>query len=161
MRQTAVTAAAEAGAALPPTHGFERFTELGVFAEDDYIPMSLVTALWQATGALRPEGSRDLCSALGGPSPLELDSARGGRVRLHDVIRELLRSCLGDGGVQRVNGALVNAVAASLSLADPATFTRPWFGWGDALFAELLLDLTGRSTAALHPRLSTTEPPSR
>ncbi|MET7738442.1 hypothetical protein ABZT02_45330 [Streptomyces sp. NPDC005402] len=41
------------------------------------------------------------------------------------------------------------------------TFARPWFGWGDALFAELLLDLTGRSTAALHPRLSTTEPPSR
>ncbi|WP_329529463.1 hypothetical protein [Streptomyces sp. NBC_01462] len=32
---------------------------------------------------------------------------------------------------------------------------------GDALFAELLLDLTGRSTAALHPRPSTTEPPSR
>ena len=46
-------------------------------------------------------------------------------------------------------------------LADPATFTRPRFGWGDALFAELLLDLTGRSTAALHPRLSTTQPPSR
>ncbi|WP_079141331.1 hypothetical protein [Streptomyces sp. LUP47B] len=63
--------------------------------------------------------------------------------------------------MQRVNGALVNAVAASLPLADPATFTRPWFGWGDALFAELLLDLTGRSTAALHPRLSTTQPPSR
>jgi hypothetical protein len=105
--------------------------------------------------------SRDLCSALGGLSLLELDSAHGGRVRLHDVIRNLLRSRLGDGGVQRVNGALVNAVAASLSLADPATFTRPWFGWGDALFAELLLDLTGRSRAALHPRLSTTEPPSR
>ncbi|MEU6032806.1 hypothetical protein ABZ825_38440 [Streptomyces tauricus] len=47
------------------------------------------------------------------------------------------------------------------SLADPATFTRPWFGRGDALFAELLLDLTVRSTAALHPRLSTTGPPSR
>ncbi|MFE1841194.1 hypothetical protein [Streptomyces sviceus] len=63
--------------------------------------------------------------------------------------------------MQRVNGALVNAVATSSSLADPATFTRPWFGWGDALFAELLLGLTGRSRAALHPRLSTTEPPSR
>ncbi|MFH8468349.1 hypothetical protein [Streptomyces sp. NPDC017991] len=41
------------------------------------------------------------------------------------------------------------------------TRDNPWFGWGDALFAELLLDLTGRSTAALHPRLSITEPPSR
>lgn len=49
----------------------------------------------------------------------------------------------------------------SFHVDGPATFTRPWFGWGDALFAELLLDLTGRSTAALHPRLSTTEPPSR
>lgn len=49
----------------------------------------------------------------------------------------------------------------SFHVDDPATFTRPWFGWGDALFAELLLDLTGRSTAALDPRPSTTEPPSR
>jgi hypothetical protein len=38
--------------------------------------------------------SRDLCSALGGLSLLELDSARGGRVRLHDVIRDLPRSRL-------------------------------------------------------------------
>ena len=59
--------------------------------------------------------SRDPCSALGGLSLLELDSARGGRVRPHDVFRDLLRSRLGDGGVQRVNGALVNAVAASSS----------------------------------------------
>ncbi|MGY1501269.1 glycoside hydrolase family 125 protein [Streptomyces sp. QTS52] len=53
------------------------------------------------------------------------------------------------------------SVHESFHVDDPATFTRPWFGWGDALFAELLLDLTGRSTARLHPRLSITEPPSQ
>ncbi|MGW5284510.1 hypothetical protein ACWERI_34540 [Streptomyces collinus] len=37
-RQTAVTATVEAGAALLPADGFERFTELGVFAEDESIP---------------------------------------------------------------------------------------------------------------------------
>lgn len=38
-RQTAVAAAVEAGAALLPPGGFERFTELGVFAEDEFIPV--------------------------------------------------------------------------------------------------------------------------
>ncbi|MCF3136641.1 NB-ARC domain-containing protein [Streptomyces olivochromogenes] len=118
-RQTAVTAAVEAGAALLPAGGFERFTELGVFAEDEFIPVDLIIMLWQATGALRPEQSRDLCSMLGALSLLELDSACGGRVRLHDVIRDHLRSRLGNGGVQRVNGALVDAIAAALPLADP------------------------------------------
>lgn len=36
---------------------------------------------------------------------------------------------------------------------DQRTYTRAWFGWGNALFSELVLDLTGRSTAALHPSL--------
>ncbi|MFJ4835813.1 hypothetical protein ACIP79_38840 [Streptomyces sp. NPDC088747] len=54
-RQTAVPATVEAGAALLLPHGFERFTELGVFAEDEYIPMSLVIALWQATRCIDPQ----------------------------------------------------------------------------------------------------------
>ncbi|WP_405976505.1 WD40 repeat domain-containing protein [Streptomyces sp. NBC_00988] len=118
-RQTAVVAAVEAGTALLPPGGFERFTELGVFAEDEYIPIVLVTALWQATVSMRPEQSRDLCAALAGLSLLELDPARGGRVRLHDVIRDLLRTRLGDAGAHQVSGALVDAVATELPLAEP------------------------------------------
>ncbi|MEV7738866.1 NB-ARC domain-containing protein [Streptomyces sp. NPDC088921] len=118
-RQTAVAAAVEAGAALLPPGGFERFTELGIFAEDESIPVDLVTILWQDTGALRPGQSRDLCAALGGLSLLELDPARGGRIRLHDVIRDLIRSRLGDAHLERVNGALIDAVAAHLPLAEP------------------------------------------
>ena len=48
----------------------------------------------------------------------------------------------------------------SFDVDDPSIFTRPWFGWADGLFAELLLDLTGRSTGRLHPRLPVTERPS-
>ncbi|MFJ4931606.1 NB-ARC domain-containing protein, partial [Streptomyces sp. NPDC088736] len=118
-RQTAVTAAVEAGAVLLPVGGFERFTELGIFAEDEPVPVNLVTVLWQATGSLGPDQSRDLCSVLGGLSLLELDSAHGGRIRLHDVIRDFMRSRLGSEGVQRVSGALVDAVAAVLPPADP------------------------------------------
>ncbi|MCX4920003.1 NB-ARC domain-containing protein [Streptomyces sp. NBC_00687] len=118
-RQTAVTAAVEAGTDLLPAGGFERFIELGVFAEDESVPVGLIIALWQATGSLCPEKSRDLISDLGGLSLLDLDSDRSGSVRLHDVIRDLLRNRLGDGGMQRVNGALVDAVAAGLPLADP------------------------------------------
>ncbi|MFE2132027.1 NB-ARC domain-containing protein [Streptomyces sp. NPDC059466] len=118
-RQTAVAAAVEAGAVLLPSGGFERFTKLGVFAEDESIPVGLVTVLWQGTGALRPGQSRDLCAALGGLSLLELDPARGGRIRIHDVIRDLIRSRLGDADLERVNGALVDAVAAGLPLAEP------------------------------------------
>ncbi len=53
------------------------------------------------------------------------------------------------------------AMHESFHTDDPGTFTRAWFGWGDALFAELLLDLTGRSTARLHPRLPAAERPAR
>ncbi|WP_330291416.1 glycoside hydrolase family 125 protein [Streptomyces sp. NBC_00576] len=59
----------------------------------------------------------------------------------------------------RTDGA-TGSVHESFHVDDPGTFTRPWFGWGDALFAELLLDLTGRSTTRLHPHLPTTELPS-
>jgi meiotically up-regulated gene 157 (Mug157) protein len=62
----------------------------------------------------------------------------GEQVRLAEL---LLRTDAGTG-----------AVHESFHVDDPGTFTRPWFGWGDSLFGELLLHLAGRPTAALHPR---------
>jgi len=40
----------------------------------------------------------------------------------------------------------------SFDVDDPTRFTRAWFGWANAMFAELALDLTGRSVAACFPK---------
>jgi meiotically up-regulated gene 157 (Mug157) protein len=47
------------------------------------------------------------------------------------------------------------AVHESFDANDPGKFTRTEFGWGDALFSELVLAITGRSTAPFFPNLHT------
>jgi meiotically up-regulated gene 157 (Mug157) protein len=47
----------------------------------------------------------------------------------------------------------VGGVHESFDANDPARFTRPWFGWANALFSELAMALTGRWTNTLFPRL--------
>lgn len=51
------------------------------------------------------------------------------------------------------NDAGTGAVHESFDVDDPRRFTRAWFGWGDALFSELVLELTGRPTSPLFPTL--------
>ncbi|MEU5383790.1 glycoside hydrolase family 125 protein [Kitasatospora cineracea] len=41
---------------------------------------------------------------------------------------------------------------------DPARFTRPWFGWANAMFSELWLDLAGLAPAPLYPALPGASP---
>jgi meiotically up-regulated gene 157 (Mug157) protein len=43
------------------------------------------------------------------------------------------------------------SIHESFHADDQHTFTRAWFGWGNALFSELVLELTGRRTSDLHP----------
>ena len=45
-------------------HDTERFTELGVFAEDETIPFSLVARLWQATAGLDDLQAAQVCQRL-------------------------------------------------------------------------------------------------
>lgn len=40
----------------------------------------------------------------------------------------------------------------SFHVDDPSRFTRPWFGWANAMFAELAMALAGISVAPLFPR---------
>jgi hypothetical protein len=47
------------------------------------------------------------------------------------------------------------AVHESFDPNDPGNFTRTEFGWGDALFSELVLAITGRPTAPFFPSLRT------
>ncbi|WP_329537235.1 NB-ARC domain-containing protein (plasmid) [Streptomyces sp. NBC_01450] len=143
-RQTAVRAAVEAGAHLLPAGGFDRFTELGVFAEDEAIPVSLIIALWSETATLTEHQSRDLCAALSGLSLLTLDPSGGGRVYLHDVIRDFLRRKLGEEALHRLHQALVDVAVADIPAAGrrPDGGTGPghaWWQMADGYLADHLI----------------------
>jgi WD40 repeat protein len=68
-----------------------RFAELAVFPEDVEVPLDVVAAYWQRTGALDAFDAEVLCERLGRLSLL-LDFDPAARcIRLHDVVRHFLR----------------------------------------------------------------------
>jgi WD40 repeat protein len=86
----------------------ERTGELAVFPEDADIPISIIGALWQATGGLDELAAEELCVRLHDLS-LAASLDLGRRVlRLHDVVREVLRS-RGKGELAKWNAALLDA----------------------------------------------------
>lgn len=107
----AVRASIRASTAELPLGSDERFAELGVFAEHESIPLSLVIAFWQATGGLNEFGTRHLLAKMKRLSLLELQDDDGGRISLHDVIRDYQRRELGDRKLKELNAVLVEAVA--------------------------------------------------
>ncbi|MFD4994682.1 NB-ARC domain-containing protein, partial [Streptomyces buecherae] len=125
-RNHAVQASIEAATTLLPPGDAERFVELGIFAEDESIPVAVVAQLWQATGALTEYASRALLAKLHRLSLLSLnDASDGGRISLHDVIRDYIRRELGKAELTRVNGLLIDAVATTLPTAQPLAPTGP------------------------------------
>jgi WD40 repeat protein len=132
-RNMLVHASVEAAVGLLGGDGRTRFKELGVFAEDEAVPISTVACLWHATGGLAEEETRDICLELAGLSLVTLDPAEGGRVTLHDVIRDYLRAQLGANGIERVNRLLMEQVASRLPAAGPlaGAGTGPGQAWWD------------------------------
>jgi hypothetical protein len=63
-RNKAVRAMIEASTGLLSPIERDRFAELGVFAEDEAIPVTLMKALWQATGGLDQMATGALCARL-------------------------------------------------------------------------------------------------
>ncbi|GGY07543.1 hypothetical protein GCM10010358_70850 [Streptomyces minutiscleroticus] len=119
LRNQAVKASIEAATSLLPPGGPDRLAELGIFAEDEAVPISLVARLWQVTGALSEEQTRSLCRDLERLSLLTLIPQHGGRISLHDVVRDYLRNSLGNSNLTRVNGLLLDKIAATLPPAPP------------------------------------------
>ncbi|WP_327397010.1 NB-ARC domain-containing protein [Streptomyces phaeochromogenes] len=156
LRNQAVKASIEAATTLLPPGGQDRFTELGIFAEDESIPVAVVALLWQASGQLTEEQTRTLCRDLERLSLLTLDPQHGGRISLHDVIRDYLRGNLGTAGLARLNGYLIDAVAAALPPAQPLAPTTPdperaWWQLQDGYLLDHLIDhclAAGRTTLA-------------
>ncbi|MFM9499711.1 NB-ARC domain-containing protein, partial [Streptomyces galilaeus] len=156
LRNQAVKASIEAATTLLPPGGPDRFTELGIFAEDESIPVAIVALLWQASGQLTEDQTRTLCRDLERLSLLTLDPQHGGTIRLHDVIRDYLRGELGTVGLTRINGLLIDAIAATLPLAQPLAPTQPdperaWWQLRDGYLLDHLIDhflAAVRTTAA-------------
>ncbi|WP_229068394.1 NB-ARC domain-containing protein [Actinoplanes sp. DH11] len=89
-----------------------RLAELGVFVEDETVPVTLVAELWQRTAGLDLSESRRLCRRLADLSLISVK--RDGTVTLHDVVRAFLREELGD-RITELNGALADAVAGRVT----------------------------------------------
>ncbi|MFD4240925.1 NB-ARC domain-containing protein [Streptomyces sp. NPDC058525] len=113
-RNAAVRASIQAATTLLPPDGARRFSELGIFAEDETVPVPLLLRLWQTTGHLDEARARALCKQMADLSLLTLDTTVAeGVVRIHDVVRDYQRAELG-GELALVNRAFVDALAADL-----------------------------------------------
>jgi WD40 repeat protein len=124
-----------------------RFHELAIFPEDTDIPLAAIERLWRATGGLDELDTEDLCRRLFDISLLlRLDLALR-TVRLHDVIRTILREqCRAE--LQAWNAALLKTFGARAWWDLPASEAYFWLnlpyhleqaGLGDQL-ASLLFD---------------------
>ncbi|MGW2287103.1 NB-ARC domain-containing protein [Streptomyces phaeochromogenes] len=155
LRSQAVNASIEAATTLLPSDGADRFTEIGVFAEDELIPISVVALLWQATAGLTEDQTRTLCRHLERLSLLTLNPQHGGKISLHDVIRDYLRNNLGESGLVHLHSLLVDAVAATLPLVQPLAATTPaperawWQLQEDYLLDHLVTHLLAADRATL------------
>jgi WD40 repeat protein len=128
-RAKAVTATIQASTGmLSPIEG-ERLAELAVFGEDETIPLTLITALWQATANMHEIEARALCVRLADLALLTTTPGTGA-VTMHDVIRDYLCGLLGDERLTQLHAVLVDAVAGGLPRAPAAagggTVTAWW-----------------------------------
>ncbi|WP_406840712.1 NB-ARC domain-containing protein [Streptomyces sp. AHU1] len=139
-RNTAVRASIQAATELLPGDGARRFSELGIFAEDEAVPLALVAMLWRTTGGLGEPETRRLCMHMADLSLLAVDpSADGGAVTLHDVVRDYLRVELG-ADVTTVNSALVDAIAAELPSAGAGAARPSWWRTTDGYLQDHLVE---------------------
>jgi hypothetical protein len=120
-RQRAVRATIQVSTSLLSAAEYERFAELAVFAEDETIPVTLLTALWQATGGLDRMATGALCARLANLALLTLvPGGDGGAITVHDVIRDFLREELGSTRLAQLHRVLLDAAAQGLTTAAAA-----------------------------------------
>ncbi|MEV7279780.1 NB-ARC domain-containing protein [Streptomyces sp. NPDC093111] len=109
-RAHAVRATVEAARTLLPPGGARRLAELAVFAEDESIPVPLVARLWAATGGLTEAATRSLCAEFDRLSLVSLTPEHGGRLTLHDVLRDYLHQELGEPAATVLHGTLADTM---------------------------------------------------
>ena len=119
-RARAVRATIEASTGLLDGHEEERFAELGVFAEDETIPFSLVARCGGRLLAWMSCEPRRLCKRLAQLALMSQVSGPGRGIALHDVIRDFLRAGLGRQRLVRLNGKLLDAARGGSARREPA-----------------------------------------
>ncbi|WP_369149592.1 NB-ARC domain-containing protein [Streptomyces sp. R44] len=122
-RRKAVRATVEAATRLLTPEDTRRFIELGVFAEDESIPVALVARLWH--GEHDGSRARELIRTLANLSLLTLHSEGSGSISLHDVVRDYLQRQLTDGQLSLVHDKLTRAMALGLAPAEPLVVDDP------------------------------------
>ena len=120
-RNKAVRGTIQASTSLLSAAEHRQFTELAVFAEDETIPVTLLTALWQATGGLRADDAAALCARLANLALLTLVPGGGdAAITVHDEIRNFLREELGSTRLAQLHQVLLDAAAQGLPTAAAA-----------------------------------------
>ena len=120
-RNKAVRATIQASTSLLSAAEHDRFAELAVFAENETIPVPLVTTLWQATGELDQMATGSLCFRLADLALLtQVPGGDDGAITVHDVIRDFLREELGDTRLTELHQVLLDAAAEGLPTAAAA-----------------------------------------
>ena len=119
-RNEAVRATIEASAGLLSSAERDRLAELAVFAEDETIPIGVITLLWQATGGMDHLAVGALVARLADLALLAL--VPGSKtVAIHDVIRDYLSENLGTVRLTQLHAILIDAVAGGLRRAPAVT----------------------------------------
>jgi WD40 repeat protein len=149
LRNLAVEASVEASTTLLPAGADTRFGELGIFAEDEPIPLTLAAALWRTTGGLSLAQTRLMCQDLARLSLITYDPAAG-RIGLHDVVRDYLRSRTNPNALRHLHTALIDSTAATLPTTTPLApgTPHPDRGWWQTTEGYLLDHLITHLLAA-------------
>ncbi|MFJ8563758.1 NB-ARC domain-containing protein [Streptomyces sp. NPDC093514] len=155
-RRKAVRATVEAATRLLTPEDTRRFMELGVFAEDESIPIALVARLWH--GEHGGSRARELIRTLANLSLLTLHREGSGFVSLHDVVRDYLRRQLTDRQLSLVHGKLTRAMALDLAPAEPlvAGEPSPETSWWETPYGYVLDHLIAHLIAADRSELAGT-----
>jgi NB-ARC domain/TIR domain/WD domain, G-beta repeat/APAF-1 helical domain len=105
----------------------DRFAELGIFPEDENIPMGIVGRLWTETGNLNEDATEDLLSKLYDLSLLlGLDLGRR-TMQIHDTIRQFIRDQAGKEGLVAWHKCLLKAIGDIGESDDADALTRRYF----------------------------------
>jgi hypothetical protein len=124
-RDKAVAMTIEASLGLLASDEQARFANLAVFAEDEDIPVPLVTLLWQQTDPQDAAAGRALCARLADLALLtQTATDDGGTIGLHDVVRDYLRRQLGKEKLTDLHRDLLDAAVGTL----PDDFRSDGFG---------------------------------
>ncbi|MEV0274684.1 NB-ARC domain-containing protein [Hamadaea sp. NPDC050747] len=117
-RAEAVQATVTASTGLLEPDELLRLRELTIFAEDEAIPLDLVGRLWAASAGLADLDTRALCRRLAGLGLITLTSEDGGRVGMHDVLRDYLRQSMPSADLAELHERLLEIVSADLPRID-------------------------------------------